>query len=457
MMSILRTVARSFLGFVKVLRLSLPKIGVGWMFALLMVNFNQVAIYDLGVAAVIVTTMIGLHQLLSPFQVITGRIADRNPIFGLRRTPYMLLGATVASLVFLTLPSVATAMGSGSVLATITGFALLLVFGIGVSAMGDSHHSLIAEAVAPRLRGAVAGLAWTLMILSTIITAVVLQQMMPVYSQAAMQAVYNLTPFVVIGASLVGVLGIERRLRGAEIAAARERSRIAVPGANPLSAVLRVFNANPQVRMFFTFVFLSMLGIFLQDGILEVFGREVFAMEAGEASRFQQTWGGGVLLGMLLMGLLSVILPISKKLIATIGGVGSALGYGLLTLSALTTQQELLTPALLLMGVCTGFFNVGALSLMMDMTVDGATGLYMGLWGVAQAFGNGFAGILGGTLKSALVETGFLQAHLGYSVIFGLEAGLLLVGVAILRSVSIEEFRGLTRSDLTRTMEVATA
>jgi len=39
------------------------------------------------------------------------------------------------------------------------------------------------------------------------------------------------------------------------------------------------------------------------------------------------------------------------------------------------------------MGFSTGLYNVGALSLMMDMTVEGATGLYMGMWGMAQAFG----------------------------------------------------------------------
>ncbi len=52
---------------VRTLRLAIPKIGVGWMFALLTSNFNRISIYELGVAAVIVTVMIGMHHFLSPF------------------------------------------------------------------------------------------------------------------------------------------------------------------------------------------------------------------------------------------------------------------------------------------------------------------------------------------------------------------------------------------------------
>ena len=91
----------------KTLRLALPKLGVGWMFALLTSNFNRIAIHDLVVAAVLITVMIGMHHFLSPFQVIFGRLADRRAIMGLRRTPYFLVGSLVSSLVFLALPPLA--------------------------------------------------------------------------------------------------------------------------------------------------------------------------------------------------------------------------------------------------------------------------------------------------------------------------------------------------------------
>ncbi len=105
------------------------------------------------------------------------------------------------------------------------------------------------------------------------------------------------------------------------------------------------------------------------------------------------------------------------------------------------------------MGFSTGLYNVGALSLMMDMTVEGATGLYMGMWGMAQAFGTATANILAGALHTVLIEAQVLGQTLGYGVIFGLEAVLMVIGIALLSGVSVEAFRGLTRTDLTRAME----
>ena len=436
------------------LRLALPKLGVGWMFALLTSNFNRIAIHELGVAAVLVTIMIGMHNFLSPFQVVFGRLADRHPILGLRRTPYFFLGSLVSSLVFLALPSLAIAMGHGSLVAILTGFALLVVFGIGIAASGDSHHALIAEVTNPKSRGGVVAVVWTFTIVSAIAAAIVIKVVMgDSYTPEKMQALYNLTPWVVLISGALGLLGIERRKSREELAAALAQSQQVTPAGNALSAAWSLLNSNAQVRAFFGFVFLSILGIFLQDAVLEVFGADVFGMTVKETTSFTQTGGGGVLIGMLLIGILSSFVPVSKKLIATLGGAGTAVGLGLLTVCAFSQQRTLLNPALLIMGFSTGLYNVGALSLMMDMTVEGATGLYMGLWGMAQAFGTGSASVLSGALKSLLVETGWLSPAIGYSAIFGLETVLMVLGVALLRGVSIEEFRGLTREDLVRSME----
>ena len=112
---------------------------------------------------------------------------------------------------------------------------------------------------------------------------------------------------------------------------------------------------------------------------------------------------------MLVMGALSAIFKIKKRTIAAVGCYGTAAGMTLLALAALLRQTGFVAPALVLMGLFTGFFNVGALSMMMDMTIEGATGLFMGLWGVAQAFGTGLASIGGGALHTGLIETGLLM------------------------------------------------
>jgi BCD family chlorophyll transporter-like MFS transporter len=451
-------VLRALLAFGKTLRLALPKIGVGWMFALLTIDFNRIAIVELGITAILITALLGLHYLLSPFQVIVGRTADRNPIFGLRRTPYLLLGCTIASLVFLGLPSIAQAMGDGASWAYIAGIGAFIIYGIGIAMMGDSHHSLIAEMTTPKSRGGVITVVQMFTILSGIMAAVVMNIVRPEYTPEAMQRLYNLTPFIVIGSALLGVLGMEKRLKGEELAASIVKANAALPVGNPVAVAVRTIRENRQARGFFAFVFISILAIFLQDNILEVFGAEVFGMSVQETTRFQPTWGGGVLLGMILMGTFSVLVPVSKRLIAVVGAYGTAVGMFVLAYAALTGQRELVHPALMGMGLFTGFFNVGALSMMMDMTVEGATGLYMGLWGMAQAFGNGTASFTSGALHTGLIESGLLQPAVAYFGIFAFEGVAMIIAGAIMLRLSVRRFHDLhssrlSRQDLTRAME----
>ncbi|MBI1296237.1 MFS transporter [bacterium] len=457
-MRYVQKVATFLLGVLKTLRLALPKIGVGWMFALLTIDFNRISIVELGVTAVLITSMLGLHYLLSPFQVIAGRFADQHPIFGLRRTPFLLLGAVMTSSVFVTLPTVAHALGDGLAWAIPACIGAFIVYGVGIAIFGDSHHSLIAEVTTSKTRGGVITVVQMFTILSGIMAAVVMNIVRPEYTREAMQSLYNLTPFIVISSALLGVIGMEKRLKGDALTAALAKSRAAAPVGNPVGVAIKTLRENKQARGFFFFVFISIFAIFLQDNILEVFGAEVFGMSVQETTRFQPTWGGGVLVGMMVMGLLSVLLPISKRWIAIMGAIGTSAGMAVLAGAALTGRVELVHPALMGMGLFTGFFNVGALSMMMDMTIEGATGLYMGLWGMAQAFGNGSASFGSGALHTGLIESGLLAPNVAYFAIFGVEAVAMLVAAAILMRLSVKRFHALhqsrfTRKDIERAME----
>lgn len=449
-------------GIFKTLRLALPKLGVGWMFALLTINLNRIAIVELNITAVAITTMLALHYFLSPFQVISGRIADRHPILGFRRSPYLLFSAVLSSSIFLLIPTMALRMSEGSGLAFIAGFGIFIVYGIGIAIMGDSHHSLIAEVTSPRTRGAVISVVWTFSILSTILAAVVMNTMMPTYSHEAMQRLYGITPFIVIGFTLLGVIGMEKRLNKEQIAQAIIKANSVAPPGNPITTAITVLRENAQARGFFAFVFVSIFSIFLQDNILEVFGAEVFGMELTETTRFQPTWGGGVLIGMVLMGILSAVFAISKRSIVMLGCIGTAAGMLVLAFSALTQQVYLVTPSLIFMGLFTGFFNVGALSMMMDMTIEGATGLYMGLWGMAQAFGNGLSSFSSGALHSMLIETGLLTPSIAYFSIFTLEGIGMTAAAIIIYRISVKQFHDqhagtVSHSDALLAMEAGAA
>lgn len=433
----------------KTLRLSIIRVGIGWMFALLTFNFNRVTITDLQAVAVIVTTLIGLHHFLSPFQVVWGRLADRYPLMGYRRTPSILLSALVGSLVFLALPSLAVDLGAGLLWAPVSALALFVIFGLAMAANGTATFSLIAEVTSDQERGFVVAVTHTFTVLSAIISAGVARQMMPIYSPEQMQNLYNLTPFIAVGCTLVGLIGLERPISAAEQAALLARADVKEPGEPAFALALALMGRNRQVRAFFAFVLLAIMGVFLQDTILETFGGEVFQMTPAETTSFTQSWGGGVLLGMLLVGLLTAFRPISKKLLATIGGLGTVASLAAIAFAALTHQQSLIHPTLLLMGLSVGLFNVGAMSMMMEMTVEGYTGLYMGIWGMAQGIGNGLANVVAGALHTLLIQSHLLTPSVAYGLIFSLEALILGLAILILRGISLQAFRSLDYHELT--------
>src|SRR6056297_952310 len=422
------------------IRIALPKVATGWMFALLTIDFNRVAIFELGIAAIVVTTLLSIHYFMAPFQVVIGRIADTMPLFGYRRTPYLLMGSVTASLLFLALPTVVMNMGTGSALAMLGAIVLFTVFGLSMAVIADTYHALLAEVTTPENRGTVISVVWIVMIMSTILATVVMNIVRPEFTPEAMQNLYNLTPLIVISSTLIGVFGVEKRLNAEQLEEARVKARALAPPGNPLASAFKLLRQNSYTRAFFAFIFLAIFAIFLQENIIEVFGAEVFGMSITETSKMQRFWAGGVLIGMVFAGVICHMFKISLKKMVLTGLAGAALAFVLLGVSSLVGVQPLVKPILFGMGLFIGLFNVGALALMMEMTVANATGLYMGLWGTAQALGKGISSLLSGTLLTLTIDTGLLTANMAFFGIFLLEAtGLLLAGY-ILYNISIREF-----------------
>ncbi|EFO79829.1 PUCC protein [Oscillochloris trichoides DG-6] len=443
---------------IKTIQLAITRVGAGWMFALLTFNFNRVAIGDLGAVAVIVTSLIGLHHFISFLYPYWGRISDRHPILGFRRSPYILLSGILASIPVLFLPSIAVGLGERSFVATIEAFFLIAFFGMAMAMNGSSSNALIAEIIPEKSRGGAVAVVWAAVIISGIGSSIVSQVMMPHYTPEAMQNLYNLTPFVVLGTMIIGLIGVEPRItkeQHAKLMAAQPAETDSPLGT--LRVAARMMGENTQARNFFFYVLLGIMGIFLQDAILEPFGKQVFDMPQKQTAAFQQAWGAGALLGMFGIGMLSNFFPIAKKTIASIGGAGIALGLSVIAVASLTHQAALITPALLLMGLAIGFFNVGSLSMMMEMTIEGQAGLYMGMWGMAQGLGNGLANVVSGALVTVLMEQLGVSYSLGYAMIFGFEAMLMVAAIFILRGVSVQEFKGLSRRDVSTALAMDTA
>jgi BCD family chlorophyll transporter-like MFS transporter len=433
------------------LQFMLSKFAIAWMFALITINFNRVTIFDLGISAVLVTTMIGLYPFFGPLQPLFGRFTSRYPVLGYRRSPYLLLGLLVGSLVFPPLPSVITAIAAGSTPAIVAGFVLFFVFGAMIALMANTFLDLVAECTTEESRGKVLAGTWTGQTASILLWAVVFRLLMPEFTPEAMQRLYTITPLVVMALGLLSVWGLERRLTPAEVLAARANPHITADAA-PIRESLALL-ANPSARIFFLFILLSFPAIFLQDALQEVFGGEVLGMSVGETTVFQQIFNGAVTVGMGVTGALgaralgragstAALAMSDKQRLATIGGVGAALCLGLQAAAAALSAGWLFNLALGLLGLAVGVFTFAAVTMMSDMTVEGLTARYLGLWSLAQAVGLGSSFLLGGALHSLLIGSGFLGPQVGYAAIFGLEAIFMLGCVLAVRGASVEALRG---------------
>ncbi|PZO44034.1 MAG: MFS transporter, partial [Phormidesmis priestleyi] len=94
--------------------------------------------------------------------------------------------------------------------------------------------------------------------------------------------------------------------------------------------------------------------------------------------------------------------------------------------------------------------TTGSILLMLDLTAVETAGTFIGAWGLAQAMARGSASVLGGGLLSvgknltgaaAVVEPTAEQLLPAYALVFVTQAVGMLVAIALVSRVDIEEFQ----------------
>ena len=104
-------------------RLQLGLIHVAVAMTLVPINstLNRVMIYELAISATVVAVLASLPYVFSPIQVAIGSYSDRHPLFGLRRSPYILAGLLLCVLGLMIAPQVAFIMSSNFWLGALVG------------------------------------------------------------------------------------------------------------------------------------------------------------------------------------------------------------------------------------------------------------------------------------------------------------------------------------------------
>lgn len=424
--------------FSKIFRLGMLHMAVAITLVPINSTLNRVMISELGLAATLVAVLVALPYLFSPIQVWIGSYSDRHPLLGYRRSPYILLGLLMCAGGAALAPTAAFMLAAPGGI-TLSGILVALLafgaWGMGFNFATVSYLALATDLAGEEHRARTVGVMWFMLITSVIVTAIVAARALRPYADdplgpagvAAIYRVFYTTSALALGLGMLGLLGLERR--GAAALATERRS---------FAQMLRVIGANPQARLFFGYLVLLLIALLGQDLLLEPYAADVFGVPINRTTEYTGIWGIALLVALLLAGPLTR--RIGKLRATVLGGVIATAGLLLIALSGILHIKELLIVALVVFGFGSGLSTATNISLMLDMTLTGQVGAFIGAWGMADALAR-----LGGTLLSgALRDT--IQALSGspttaYVTVFLIEALALAVSLVLLRRISVLRFR----------------
>jgi BCD family chlorophyll transporter-like MFS transporter len=267
-----------------------------------------------------------------------------------------------------------------------------------------------------------------MMILGIILTAVILSRLVEPYSPAALQRAFWIIGAAALVLGLLGLVNLESRSNEKRVGEARYSWNM----------MIRAIWGNPHARLFFWYLIILLAALLGQDILLEPFAAEAFQMSVRETTRITSFWGIFVLLAILLTGWLETRLR--KRTLAAWGGWIALLGFVLIVCSGVFLIKSIFFMGVVMLGFGTGISTVSNLALMLDMTVAGQVGLYIGAWGMANAISRLMGSVLGGIGRDLITQVSG-SSILGYVVVFAVMAGFMLISLAMLARIDVGAFK----------------
>jgi len=392
-------------------------------------TLNRVMIKELSISATLVALMASLPYLISPIQVVVGSFSDRHPILGLHRTPYILIGLLLCVGGVVISPQIAFTLVDRFWLGVIIGVLAFGAWGMGYNLAAVAYLSLASEISSENERGRTIAVMWVMMILGIIFTAITLSRLVDPYTEEAMESAFRIIGAAALVLGLIGLIALESRKAKWDIDPQERTSWAMMAG---------VILKNPQAKLFFLYLTILLAALLGQDILLEPFAAEAFEMTVQQTTRITSFWGIFVMIALILTGWLESKLP--KHLIAAWGGWGAFVGFVLITISGVLRNQGLFYAGVVFLGVGTGVSTVSNLSLMLDMTIPGQVGLFIGAWGMSNAISRLVGSVLGGGGRDIVTWlTG--DAVLGYIIVFGVMSFFMIVSLVLLNRINVQEFQ----------------
>ncbi len=416
--------------FLKRFQLGLIHVAVAMTLVPINSTLNRVMIKELAISAALVATFASLPYLLSPIQVAIGAYSDRHPLFGYRRTPYILAGLILCVIGVAISPQIAFLMHDHFILGLLAGFLAFGAWGMGYNLSAVSYLSLASELSPENSRGKTIAVMFFMMIISIILTAIGLSHMVDPYTPEALIRAFGIVSASALTLGLLGLIKLEPR---SSVSSSPTQAE-----AYTIREMTQAITANPVARIFFIYLLLLLAAILGQDVLLEPFGAEAFDMTVTQTTRITSIWGTFVLLALVLAGMLEG--RVHKRLIAQIGNTGALFGFIIIVFSGILLERNIFYAGVILLGFGTGLSTVANLSLMFDLTIPEHVGLYIGAWGFSNALSRLTGSVLGGVVRDVVTQiTG--HALSGYLVVFSIEALMLLIATIMLYRIDVNAFR----------------
>jgi MFS transporter, BCD family, chlorophyll transporter len=394
-------------------------------------TLNRIMIKELAIAATVVALLVSFPYIFSPIQVAIGSFADKHPILGRRRTPYVILGLLLCVSGVALSPTAAFELGAGGLDGILLSLLAFGLWGMGYNLSAVSYFSLASELSGEKGRTRTISVMFFMMILSIILTAVAISRMVDPYTpEALFRAIY-----IVAGASLalglVGTLGLEPR---------ESTSAPVAPGEKRHSTVqvFRFLLGNRQAVLFFWYMILLLSAILGENVILEPFAAQAFGMAVGETTRITAIWGVFFMVALAVTSLFEK--RFTKRTVVKGSSWGAMVAFLLLGVAGLLQSVPLFYVALVLLGTATGSATGSNLSLMLDMTTAGKVGMFIGAWGTASALARLSGAMIAGVVRDSVTQLANAPVG-GYVAVFVIYAAMIAASLIILRKVDVGRFK----------------
>lgn len=413
-------------------RLQLALIHTAVALTLVPINstLNRVMIYDLGISKTVFTLLAISPYLLAPIQVAIGSFSDRHPIFGYRRSPYILTGLILCVIGVAVSPQVAILISENFMLGVVAGILAFGMWGMGYNLSAVSYLSLASELSGEKERGKTIATMFTVMVIGLIATGISLSRMVPTFDLIALKRAFLIVAGSALTMGLLGLFNLEPRF-----------DRSAPPAKADTYTVRQMAAAitdNPVAKIFFVYLLLLLAAILSQDVLLEPFAAQAFGMTLEQTSRIVSITNTFTLVAFIVAGFLDG--RVKKKYVAQTGNLAALFGFITIVISGFTASTSAFYIGITLLGFGTGISTIANLSLMFDLTVPEKVGLYIGAWG----FSNGLSRLVGllmaGVIADLATQLTGDSLH-GYLVVFGLEAFMLFIAAIMLYRIDVNAFQ----------------